>query len=127
MEGQRLHGVVLDEISGSEVTKPEVDPKWIKLVEKLAKHPKNRNLILLPEEVVMIVTKFRDLTRQLLGTMGFIDKYAPLMKQISEVAGNVRASQADQPSDARSESDQPVTGGSHGVDHANLQDSSQTE
>lgn len=100
MDGKKIDRVIVDEVP----EEPAVDEKWIKLVAKLANQPKNRNLILLPEEVQMITSKFRDLTAQLLNTMQFINKYAPLMKQISEVAARVEAAGGTEDDSTSSES-----------------------
>jgi hypothetical protein len=123
MDGQTPKLAILDEANPKE---PAVDPKWIKLVEKLAKHPKNRNLILLPEEVELLVSKFRALTEQLINTMGFINKYAPLMSQLAEVENSVRASQAADATD-RPSGDQKDDAADRGERTASIPDASSEE
>lgn len=103
MDGQTPQLAISDEVNRPA---DPIDPKWLKLLEKLANHPRKRNLILLPEEVELLTSKLLDMTEQLVGLMGFINKYTPLMNQIAEVENSVRARQAEAAAtDDRSTSD----------------------
>jgi hypothetical protein len=76
----------------------KVDENWIKLVSKLGNHPKDKNLILMPEEVVLLRKKMGEMTRQLLELSGFSGpkaKYQSLMSMLGRIGASVEAAEED--------------------------------
>lgn len=90
MEDSKVKGATLDEaVTGVEHAEQQpVDQKWVKLVTRIGNHPKGKNMILLPEDVVLLRTKMGAMTRQLLQLTGFVQTYGPAMQAAAQTAGS---------------------------------------
>lgn len=101
-----------------------VDEKWLKLVTKIGQHPKGKNLILLPEEAVLLRKKMGELTKQLFHLAGFVQKYQPLLATLERVSKSAEASDALGVTDSTTEAEpagaSESTRGDDGVDPEDL-------
>lgn len=101
-----------------------VDDKWIKLVRKIGQHPKGKNLILLPEEAILLRKKMGELTKQLFQLAGFVQKYQPILETMAKAEASVKQSEDQGEDHAASEdrSDRNLEGarGGDGVDPEDL-------